>query len=674
MSKNPLMVEPMTKSDPMINGRSTADMSSNGPLEDRIGTRFGVLPNFFRLTAKDPTVAANLWGFAQFGYLDNPLPSLFKERLFVYLSRFCSVRYCIARHLGFLVGLGYPAGDPACLPQTIEAVLPLLRFSLPHGEALTPLVTVCEELGGLISSYPAPDTPEERALFACATHVFLQSPDATRAHNALRLVLEPSHLEYLTVFLSFVRMAHFWTKLHPELRFEDDVVQLLNAHEALAVCIFNDPECQANGLSGQIAADLESLQELRSQNATITTAYEALNIDHQHVKQRLHEREANLRELVAAIPAAVYACDARGFIVYYNRHAVELWGCEPESDGQAWSFLDSLKLFGTDGILLHAKQKPVREALATGRPILNRELMLQRPDLSRIHVLSNVAPLRDADGLVCGAVNIVQDITEIKIRQQEREQLLHELERSNRELSQFSYAVSHDLQTPVRSIRTLTQLLVRREGGPPEDATHLATMIEQAADGMQRLIESLLRYAQAGQGELNRETVSVGAVIESVRASLATSITNTNARIICGPLPDIDADPVQVGQLFQNLVANAIHYHKPGVSPIIEIHGEPLEKEWRFTVADNGQGVPLEFRNAVFEPLKRLHGSDTPGTGLGLALCRAIVARHGGRIWVESKGTGHGARFRFTLSRSAPRSQATGQTEVGHKASNAGVV
>ena len=96
-------------------------------LESGILERFGVLPNFFRLTTDDPKITENLWGFAQFAYLDNPLPSLLKERLFVYLSLFCEVRYCIARHLGFLVGLGRPAGDPQCLPQSVDEVLPLLR-------------------------------------------------------------------------------------------------------------------------------------------------------------------------------------------------------------------------------------------------------------------------------------------------------------------------------------------------------------------------------------------------------------------------------------------------------------------------------------------------------------------------------------------------------------------
>lgn len=106
--------------------------------EDSVRERFGAVPNFFRLASSDPNITRNLWGFAQFAYLDNPMPAVFKERLFIYLSRFCEIRYCIARHVGFLVGLGRPAGDSESLPQTVEAVLPLLRFPLPHGEALTP--------------------------------------------------------------------------------------------------------------------------------------------------------------------------------------------------------------------------------------------------------------------------------------------------------------------------------------------------------------------------------------------------------------------------------------------------------------------------------------------------------------------------------------------------------
>src|SRR3984957_15532526 len=137
----------------------------NTPFENEVAKRFGVLPNFFRLASSDPTIARNLWGFAQFAYLDNPLPSLFKERLFVYLSRFCEVRYCIARHVGFLAGLGYPAGDSSCLPQRVEAILPLLRRPLPAAEGMLPLFAICAGLESPIASFPEPDSLEEQGLF-----------------------------------------------------------------------------------------------------------------------------------------------------------------------------------------------------------------------------------------------------------------------------------------------------------------------------------------------------------------------------------------------------------------------------------------------------------------------------------------------------------------------------
>jgi signal transduction histidine kinase len=116
------------------------------------------------------------------------------------------------------------------------------------------------------------------------------------------------------------------------------------------------------------------------------------------------------------------------------------------------------------------------------------------------------------------------------------------------------------------------------------------------------------------------------------------------------PLPAVNADPVLLELVLQNLVSNALRYHRPGEAPMIEISGGNSEDSWQFAVKDNGQGVPPEHQDRIFEPLKRLHGNDIPGSGLGLALCRTIVARHGGRIWVESRGDEYGATFRFSLS------------------------
>jgi signal transduction histidine kinase len=619
------------------------------PFENEVRERFGVLPNFFRLASGDSKIATNLWGFAQFAYLDNPLPSLFKERLFVYLSRFCEVRYCIARHVGFLVGRGYPAGDFSCLPQTVELVLPLLRRSLPHGDGLRPLFAICAEFDSPLSFFPVPDSPGEQALFAFSTHVFLQTPDAARAHEALRSALGAGNLEQLNLLLAFVRTAHYWTKLHPELPYEDDVTQLLATHEALADCILRDPEAQRDSLSRQVTAELASLRTLRKRHESMAQAYQELTVDHQWVKHSLYETEENLRELVAVMPAAIYACDREGLITYYNRAAVEIWGRTPGLDDPAWSFLNLRPLYRTDGTLLRPEDAPLREVLATGVPLVNCEYALERSDRSRINVLANITPLRDSTGAITGAVSIFQDVTETKLVQQEREVLLRELERSNRELSQFSYSVSHDLQAPVRHVRALTQLLAKRADNLTDDSSRLVTMIEQAAERMERLIKSILRYAEAGHGQLNRQRVLVDEIVESVRVTLEPVIVKTGAQIVCKPLFAVEADPVLLEQLFQNLIANAIQYRRPEEAPVVELSGEASGEGWQFAVKDNGQGIARSHQDRVFEPLKRLHGSEIPGTGLGLALCRTIVARHGGRIWVESGGSGYGSIFRFTL-------------------------
>ena len=246
-------------------------------------------------------------------------------------------------------------------------------------------------------------------------------------------------------------------------------------------------------------------------------------------------------------------------------------------------------------------------------------------------------------------MSIFVDVTDRLMVEQERERLLAEIARSNQELARFSYAVSHDLQTPVRTIRNLIELLARRPDGREAEEQRLLTMVTQAADFMQRLIESLLKYAQAGQGQIHRESVPLGAVIDTVELTLGPLIAKTHAQILRGSLPTMRADGTQLERLIQNLVSNAIQYRQPDEAPVIEISCMQVQGGWELRVADNGQGIPPEAREQIFEPLKRLHGNEVPGSGLGLALCRTIVQRHGGHMWVESATTGHGSTFRMVL-------------------------
>jgi len=146
-------------------------------LENRVEERFGVLPNFFRLASETPEITEKLLGFAEAAYLDNPLPSVFKERLFVHLSRFCAVRYCIGRHVGFLVGLGRPAGDPNVRTQSVADVVKLLRRPFPRGEELQSRLSLCAAYPAPIVEMPTADTQMEDAIFVLTAHVFLKTSD-----------------------------------------------------------------------------------------------------------------------------------------------------------------------------------------------------------------------------------------------------------------------------------------------------------------------------------------------------------------------------------------------------------------------------------------------------------------------------------------------------------------
>jgi PAS domain-containing protein len=241
------------------NTQSSGDVATE--LEGRVGERFGVLPNFFRLSPETPEIAEKLWGFAQVAYLDNPLPSVFKERLFVYLSRFCAVRYCIARHVGFLVGLGRPAGDKDARAQSIVEIVNLLRRPFPRGPELELRLSFGATLPAPLREIPSSDSQTEDAIFALASHIFLQTTDTPACIDALERLLGTVRFQYLLLFLTFVRAAHYWTRVHPEIQFEDDIKQLLATHEALARCILDDAEASADQIGQSLLDELPALRQ-----------------------------------------------------------------------------------------------------------------------------------------------------------------------------------------------------------------------------------------------------------------------------------------------------------------------------------------------------------------------------------------------------------------------------
>ena len=194
--------------------------------------RLGVLPHFFASSPTAPTLAVQLWAQAKAAYLDNPLPSLFKERLFVHLSRFCEVRYCVVRHVGFLLGKGYPAGDASVTPETIEQAIALLNRPVPNAAQLE---AVFARLEGYMQpvDIPAPRSKAEEDLFDALTVMFVVPARSAQARAAVRRAVGDGPFECIVALLAFIRTAHYWTETHPELTYETDVIMLMAQRQDL---------------------------------------------------------------------------------------------------------------------------------------------------------------------------------------------------------------------------------------------------------------------------------------------------------------------------------------------------------------------------------------------------------------------------------------------------------
>ncbi len=224
-----------------------------------------------------------------------------------------------------------------------------------------------------------------------------------------------------------------------------------------------------------------------------------------------------------------------------------------------------------------------------------------------------------------------------------------ELERSNADLQHFAYIASHDLQEPLRMVSSYMQLLSRRyQGKLDADADEFIGFAVDGAKRMQALINALLSYSRVGTQGKALEPTDCEKILDDTLQALKNAIADSGAQISRAALPTVMADATQLGQLFQNLIANAIKFRNHH-APVVRISAERKGAEWAFTVADNGIGFEPEYADRVFVMFQRLHGKDAyPGTGIGLAVCKKIVERHGGKIWVESK-PGEGASFHFTL-------------------------
>ncbi len=355
--------------------------------------------------------------------------------------------------------------------------------------------------------------------------------------------------------------------------------------------------------------------------------------------------------ILEAAGDGIVGVDADGDTVFANPAAARLTG---------W---DLHELLGThhhhmihhtraDGSPHPVEECPVSQTLRDGKPRQGDEELFWRKDGSSFVVEFSTAPIVE-QGNVRGAVIVFRDTSDRKRSKEAIASLLADLQRSNADLEQFAYAVSHDLQEPLRMVASYLQMLKRRyDGKLDRDADEF---IEFAVDGAKRmslLISALLEYARVGTRGKPPEPVDLAVPLDQARHNLAVAVEESGAVItVAAPLPRVMGDESQLGSLFQNLIGNAIKYRRPEIAPAIGVSARPgAPGWWVIEVLDNGIGIAADDRDRAFGVFQRLGGRpDSSGSGMGLAICKRIVERLGGRIWIEDGEDATGCRVVFTL-------------------------
>jgi PAS domain S-box-containing protein len=361
-------------------------------------------------------------------------------------------------------------------------------------------------------------------------------------------------------------------------------------------------------------------------------------------EQVLREREETIRALLENASQGIITVAADGSINEVNAMAERLFGfSRAELQGQPLEMLLPEQYRDQ-----HVRQRSSYFHGPRSRPMgVGLDLLARRKDGSTFPVEISLSHVSTKHGIL--AVAFVSDITERKRAEEALIGQAQELARSNADLQQFAYITSHDLQEPLRMIASYLQLLSLRYHGKLDSSAD--QYIVYAVDGvrrMQALIDDLLAFSRVANVEsLPRAAVSLDTVVRWALNNLEVSVQESQARIIHDPLPTVWGNQVQLVQLFQNLIGNSIRYRKRNQPLEAHIEANQSDNCWTVRVRDNGIGIAPEYREQVFGLFKRLH-RDKSGTGIGLAICKKIVEKHDGRIWIEGD-PGEGTTIVFTL-------------------------
>ena len=397
---------------------------------------------------------------------------------------------------------------------------------------------------------------------------------------------------------------------------------------------------------------------LEAMVADRTSALSAQVEERRKAEEAVRKQRQFLDVILENVADGIVACDEGGTLTLFNRATREFHGlpAEPLPPDQ-WA--SHYSLFRADGVTpMPLDQLPLLRTLR-GEVVRDAEMVIAPRGREARTLLASGQPLIDPDGRSLGAVVSMRDITERKRADEQFRRFAEELQRSNGELEKFAYVASHDLQEPLRKIQAFGDRLATRFGDKLDDqGRDYLDRMQASATRMRQLINDLLAFSRVTTKTQPFSRVDLNKAAADAVDDLHDRIQQTGGAVDVGPLPTIDADPTQVRQLLQNLIGNGLKFHKPGEPPRVTVRAEtatepgpggPPRAVVRLTVSDNGIGFEEKYLDRIFQVFQRLHGRDEyDGTGVGLAICRKIVDRHGGAITARS-APGRGATFVVTL-------------------------
>lgn len=414
----------------------------------------------------------------------------------------------------------------------------------------------------------------------------------------------------------------------------------------LAALNIKRPLAEAVRYAEKVRAGDFSARLTQSRNDEIGALLSAL----ESMVGRIGNYTAKLKEQSALLDLAhdaIFVRDMEGRIVFWNKGAEQTYGW-PEDEALGRVPVDLLQAQYPEPL-----EDIIRTLIASGR--WEGELLHVTRSGKPITVAGRWAVRRDSDGNPSGFLEINRDVTEHKEADKQLHSYMKKMENSIALLKDFTFIASHDLQEPLRKISIYGDLLQNDyEGVLGEGGMQYLEKIKGASVRMRELIESLLLYSRVTTQAAPFVPVDLGTLIEEVMLDLEVPIHETDAKVEIHDLPNLQADPSQMRQLFQNLLGNALKFHWQDTQPVVKIYGHPCWNDsCQIFVEDNGIGFDEKYRDLIFQPFQRLHGKSSPykGSGMGLAICRKIVERHNGTITAGSR-KGNGSTFIITLPES----------------------